>query len=189
MFSKQEVKSNLIGCAEIFLFMRSGLERFVVSPGAAIKSFIIPVFLMPLSLYVAIVMSETCMLPSVLVLLHVVRMVASLGLYLLAVYFIAKQYHREGHFYRFLVIFNWMNIVGLVYLLPIAVGLLAGYPINIFENYAIFITLTSYVYLAFVLTHCFRLPWEMGGFIAIVGLAIDDNLLKIVEAIQNASIL
>lgn len=188
MFSKQEVKLNLIGCAEIFLFMRSGLERFIVLPSAAIKSFIIPVIFMPLSLLVIFLMSKGEM-HSVIVFLHVLRMAASLGLYLLAVYFLAKQYHREGHFYRFLVIFNWMNVVGLVYLLPIALGVLAGYPINMFENYAIFITLTSYVYLAFVLTHCFRLPWEMGGFIAIVGLAIDDNLLKAVEAIQNASIL
>lgn len=189
MFSKAEVKSNLIGCAEIFLFMRSGLERFVVSPSAAIKSFIIPLLLMPLVLYVPIAMAEESGFQSALIFMHIVRIVLSLGLYLLAVYYLAKQYHREGHFYKFLVIFNWMNIPGLVYLLPIAVGLLAGYPVEMFETYAVFVTLTGYVYLAFVLTHCFRLPWEMGGFIAIVGLAIDDNLFKAIETIQSVSIL
>lgn len=188
MFSKEEIKSNLIGCAEIFLFMRNGIDRFIVSPSAAVQSFMIPLLLAPLSIFVSLVIAEAGMHPA-MVFLYFSRTVLALVLYLSAVYFLAKQYHREDGFYRFLVIFNWMNLIGLIYLLPIAVGVLIGYPVSMFESYAVFVTLTGYVYLAFVLTHCFRYPWEMAGFLAIVGLAIDDNLFKLVEAIQSAAVL
>lgn len=187
MFSRQEIKSNLMGCFETFLFMRKGIERFEVSPGAAIKSFIIPVILLPVLVPILIMMSPAGTF-SFLFVMHTLRIVLAAGLYLLAVYFLARQYHREGHFNRFLVVFNWINITSLVFLLPIVVGVAMGTPLQSFTNYAIFITLTNYVYLAFVLTHCFKLPWEMGGFIAIIGLAIDDNLLKALETIQNVSV-
>jgi len=57
---------------------------------------------------------------------------------------------------------------------------------TVLKNYAIFITMLGYVYCAFVLTHTFRIPWEMGGFIAIVGLAIDQNMLEITTQIRDA---
>lgn len=184
MFSKNEVKANLIGCFEIFLFMRKGLERFIVSPPAAVKSFLIPIAFMPVVLFITLLHGGAgvyAMWASV----HVFRTVLAVGLYLLAVYFIAKQYHREQHFYKFILIFNWMNVIGIVFLLPVLGGVMAGYEMSVFRSYLVFTTLAGYVYLAFVLTHCFRLPWEMGGFVAIVGLAIDDNLHKIVETMQS----
>lgn len=187
MFSRDEIKSNLLGCFEVFLFMRRGMDRFVVSPGAAVKSFVIPIVCLPLTLVVMIGMSQAGM-PAVWVFAHVVRMVLSLTLYLLAVYYLVKQYGLEGYFYQFLVAINWMNISGLVFVLPIVGGLLMGADMSSFESYTIFITLASYVYLAFVVTHCFRMPWEMGGFIAIVGMAIDQELLRFLEHVQAVSV-
>ena len=54
-----------------------------------------------------------------------------------------------------------------------------------FEVYAVFVEIIGYVYSAFVITYCFKLPWEMGGFIAIVGLAINENLFDLTNYIRD----
>ena len=184
MFSRQEWKQNLLGCLEVFLFMRSGIERYCESREAAIKSFIIPVILLPFILAVMVAMSSGFSV-SLLLSLHFLRVVLTILMFFTAVYFLCKQFRRHQFFYRFMTVSNWSNIPGVLMVMPILVGILAGYDMAVFENYAIFITLVGYVYSAFIITNCFRLPWEMGGFIAIVGLAIDQNLLDITIYIRD----
>lgn len=184
MFSKNEWKQNLLGCLEVFLFMRQGIYRYSEERADAIKSFIIPVILLPFILAVMAVMSSGFSI-SVLVMLHLIRIVLTVLMFFAAVYYLSRQFGRNQYFYRFMTVSNWSNIPGVLMVMPILLGLLLGYDMAIFENYAIFITLVGYVYSAFIITHCFRLPWEMGGFIAIVGLAIDQNLLDITLYIRD----
>ena len=178
MVTQQEFKQNLLGCFEIFLFMPKGLGRFDVTPEKAIKSFFIPLALMPFILAIIVGLSEDFS-PSLVISLNVLRMAFSFLLFLSAVYFLTKQFDRQQHFYRFLMVSNWLNINGLVLVSPILIGIAMGVPSGDFEVYAVFIEIVSYVYSAFVITHCFRLPWEMGGFIAIVGMAINQNMFDL----------
>ena len=56
------------------------------------------------------------------------------------------------------------------------------------DVYPIGVVISVYAYfnLAFALTYAFRIPWEMGGFLAVCCLAIDqtglDILLRLIKA-------
>tara|TARA_R110002072_G_scaffold71113_3_gene170915 strand:- start:41 stop:610 length:570 start_codon:yes stop_codon:yes gene_type:complete len=184
MFTKQEWKQNLLGCLEIFLFMPNGVERFSNTRGDAIKSFIIPLALLPIVMAVMVAMSAGFSITTLLS-LHLIRMIVTIALFLSVVYFLSKQFERNQYFHRFLIVSNWSNIPGMIMTLPILAALIFGYDMAELESYAIFITIVGYVYSAFIITHCFRLPWEMGGFIAIVGLAIDQNLLDLTVYVRD----
>ncbi len=186
MFTKQEWKQNLTGCMEIFLFMPVGIERFSPHKKDAIKSLIIPLLLLPITLVAVLSLPEESEGPlSFLILLQVVRTVGAFSLFLLVVYYLAKQFGRQEHFFRYLNAGNWCNIPGVLLTMPLMYGIFMGHEMAGYESYAVFITLVGYVYSAFILTYSFRLPWEMGGFIAIVGLAINENLFDLTHFIKN----
>ena len=186
MFTKDEWKKNLLGCMEVFLFMPVGVSRFDPSRTAAIKSFIIPLLLMPIVLAVFVTQSSGFSF-SLLISLHLLRMALAVLLFFTAVYFLSKQYNRHQYFYQFMTVSNWSNIPSILMVMPIIVGLMMGYNMAVFESYAVFVTLAGYIYSAFIITYCFRYPWEFGGFVAIVGLAIDQNLLDLAEYIRNVA--
>lgn len=178
MISKEEITRNLRGCLEIFLFMPKGFDRFDVTPSKAIRSFLIPLALLPFILMIIVNMHAEFS-PTLIISLNILRIFFSILFCLTAVYFLAKQFDRQEHFYKFIMISNWLNINSLLLVLPILIGMASGVPSDDFEVYAVFCEIIGYVYSAFVITHCFRLPWEMGGFIAIVGLAINENLFDL----------
>ncbi len=177
MFTKQEIKQNLAGCLEVIIFMRKGIERFQsTSRKDAIKSFLIPLILSPLA-FVALVMTtkEGHTIPFIIS-VHFFRILIGAGIYLTIVYFLSKQLERQEHFWRFLVITNWISLFDIIFVSPILFYIFTGGDVMDVEVYAVFMTLLGYVYLAFIITHTFRIPWEMGGFVAIVGLAVDETM-------------
>ena len=186
MIKSNELKSNLLGCFEIFLFMPKGIERFDVTPAKAIKSFLIPLALLPFILMIVVGMTNDEFSPSVVVFLNVMRIALSVLFFLSAVYFFTKQFERQQHFYRFILISNWLNINAMIMVSPILIGMSMGVDSEVFEVYAVFGEIAGYVYSAFVITYCFRLPWELGGFIAIVGLAINENLFDLSNYIRDS---
>lgn len=184
MFTKEEWKKNLLGCFEIVLFMPAGVQRFSKDRQDAIRSFLIPLIILPFTLMLFVLMSSGFSWSFILS-LHFVRMVLTLLLFITAVYFLTKQFGRDRYFYQFLSAINWFNIPSLLLTLPILWGLMQGIEMSYFESYAVFVTLLGYVFSAFIITHAFRIPWEMGGFIAIVGLAIDQNLLDLALYVRD----
>mgnify|MGYP003630241666 FL=1 len=177
MFTKQEMKQNLAGSLEIMIFMRRGIERFKnVSRADAIKSFAIPVAFLPLVFTILILTSKEGHSIPFLLSVHFSRMVIGALIYLAIVYFLSKQLERQEHFYKFLVIINWTSFFDVILVSPIIFYVLTGGNPEDVEVFAVFMTLLGYVYLAFILTHTFRVPWEMGGFVAIIGLAVDQTM-------------
>jgi len=186
MIKSNELKSNLLGCFEIFLFMPKGIERFEVTPAKAIKSFLIPLALLPFILMIVVGMTNDEFSTTVVVFLNVMRIALSVLFFLSAVYFFTKQFERQQHFYKFILISNWLNINAMIMVSPILIGMSMGVDSEVFEVYAVFGEIAGYVYSAFVITYCFRLPWELGGFIAIVGLAINENLFDLSNYIRDS---
>ena len=189
MFTRQEIKQNLAGCLEILIFMRKGIERFQnVSRTDAIKSFLIPLLLFPF-VFTALVMTskEGHSIPFIIS-VHFFRIVIGAMIYLTIVYFLSKQLERQEHFYRFLVIINWISLFDIIFVSPVMFYIFTGGEVTTIEPYAVFITLLGYVYLAFIITHSFRVPWEMGGFAAIVGLAVDETMWDIIHFLDITAI-
>lgn len=186
MFSRQEIKKNLLGCFEIVLFMAKGVERFSESRQAAIKSFAVPLLLVPVALLITSVKS-TGYPVFLLVALHGARFIITYSLFMIIVYFLTQQIKRQEHFYQFVNAYNWLAVPSTLLILPILVALTMGlYTWEELEQYAIFTVLVSYVFSAFIMTHALRIPWEMGGFVAIVGMCIDQTALSIFGYVRDA---
>jgi len=184
MFTSEELRNNLIGCAEIVLFMPHGIERFSDSKSAAIRSFLVILFLLPVVIAVWVYRADSAPV-SLVVALHLAQMVLSTILFLTVVYFLSKQYERQEHFFRFITVSNWQGVPGILLTFPILVALVLGADLAVWETYAIFVSILGYVYTGFVATHAFRLPWEMGGFIGVLSLAVGQESLKIVDYLQD----
>ncbi len=181
MFTKEEIKENLVGCFEVLLFMKSGIDRFKnIARKDAIKSFAVPVVMLPIVMAVQVMTSKEGYTIPYIITVHFIRMFASFGLYLGLVYYISKLLEKQQYFSNFVVVANWWNIIGLIMVLPIVFYVFQGFDVTGIENYAIFISVMGYVYMGFILTHTLRIPWEMGGFIAISGLAVDETIWDII---------
>lgn len=184
MFTREEIRNNLIGCAEIVLFMPHGVERFEASKSAAVRSFLVVLFLLPVVIAVWAFRAGSTPV-SLVVALHLAQMVLATILFLTVVYFLSKQYNRQEHFFRFITVSNWQGVPGIVFTLPILGALILGADLAVWESYAIFVTFLGYIYTGFVATHAFRLPWEMGGFIGVISLAVSQESLKVVDYLQD----
>lgn len=178
MYTAEEIKKNLLGCFEIFLFMRKGVERFGSSKLSAIKSFAVPLALTPLLLLSILAVQKQTPI-NILIGISTGHLVITTLLFLGFVYLFTKQYNRQEHFWRFITITNWINIFSVILLIPLVIGYFSGTPMAVFESYIIFKAILAYVYTAFVITICFKIPWELGGFISIVGIAISEHTLKL----------
>lgn len=184
MFTRKEIKQNLLGCLEIFLFMGKGVDRFSSDPKAVMKSFALPVALLPILTITFALMSGGYSV-SALMSLHLARVALTFVLFIAAVYILSKQFDRAQHFQKFLIASNWFTVVSTIMILPIVIALLSGQDLGALQSYALFMTLAGYVYSAFIITHALRMPWEIGGLIAIIGLAIDQNMLDLTVYVRD----
>lgn len=74
----------------------------------------------------------------------------------------------------------------MILLAPVAV--IVGFHLNTYDNvegYAIFTAIAGYIVTGYVATHALRLPWQLGTFVAIISLAINDISLQISEFISG----
>lgn len=180
MFSKNEIKQNLIGCAEIMLFMQSGIERFEqISKKDAVKSFVIPVLLLPLVLTILVLTSKEGYTTLYLIMVHSTRIIAGIIAYLLVVFYFSRLLKRREHFAKYVVVVNWSGLINVLLLPPILIYALSGAELQGIEAYAVFVALLGYVYLGFILTFALRIPWEMGGFMAVIGIFVDETMWDI----------
>ncbi len=188
MFSKKEIQSSLLGCLEVFLFMDKSIERFDHTRSGAIRSFIIPLIVLPLSLSILFLRPGDYP-PELLVTIHTFRFIISFGLFLAAVYYLSLRLNCSDRFYAFISANNWIGVIQFLLLVPCIVFLVRHpgewEPIS---SYAIFITIYSYVMLAYVVKCSLRLNWYLGGFVAIIGLAIDQTVLDIANVIRDSLI-
>lgn len=188
MYTKEALKRNLLGCFEIVLFMRQGITRFNTTKSAALRSFLIPLVLSPVLLMLMALESNGT--PFMLMItIHIPRTMVSIAAFLLVTYALMRQFNRDKHFYQFVTATNWLTVPITLFILPVVVMLLAGtHTIAELESYAIFSVIFGYVLTAFVATHALRIPWELGGFVAIVGLCIDQTTLDIASLVRDSLI-
>lgn len=184
MFTREEVKRKLLGCFEILLFMPAGVQRFEGGREQAMKSFIIPVVMLPFLLIVLVALSPEYAW-ALTVFVHFVRIVVTLAAVLGVVYLLAKQFKKEEYFYKFLNVSNWCNVPSVLFTVPILYAFLMGHDIEALESYAVFVTLIGVFYSAFVMTHSFKVPWELGGFMAVAVLAIDQNIFIFANYVRD----
>lgn len=182
-FSKEEIKRNLLGCFEVALFMPEARKRFGDSDDEAMRSFIVPVIFFPLTLLAVYMYPKPEIAndsTNTIALLYSLRLIATWLLFLGTVYFIVKNIGRKEHFHQFVTATNWLTIPATVIFFPIVVMLFSGthgweelYPFMMALMYY------SYAFTAFMTAYVLRLPWELAGFITMIGLIVNNSTLDV----------
>lgn len=186
LFSKSEVKNNLKGIFEIALFMPSGFERVEVSLQKMLRSFIWPLIIMPIALFTTVMLADEGHPYSFLLIAHSLRMLIAFGLSLFVIIVFCRHYERMEHLYQYITTANWFEVALFVLVLPIFLLLTTGmFTVDQLSNFALFVTLVSYVYTGFIITHTLRVPWEMGGFLAIAFMMISETGYDVLEFVQS----
>lgn len=186
MRKKHRTASALLGCLEITLFMPVGVERFRTSGKALAHSFIIPVIvalISGLALLSVHSQSELSGISSEFVFFVAIsRAFVCLAVFLGVMYLIAQKLDKGEYFKRFVIINNWLCIPQLLMVLPILGLYHAGiHEWKSIQALLILTALYSYAYSAFMITHAFRIPWELAGSMAILSLAINETSMDALQ--------
>lgn len=175
-----------LGALELGLFMKQGIGRFSPDFQTMLKSFLIPLALLPLS-FVALYYSqgqrpEIASIPyEYLAFLFIGKFVLCTALGLVLLYAFAKYYDRLDSFFLAVSAGNWAGLVPTALFLPALFSMMMGW--HSWEDiYPVMIVFSIYGYAlsAFIITHALRIPWEMGGFLAICGMAINETGFDVV---------
>ncbi|HEY8191215.1 MAG TPA: hypothetical protein VIG74_02230, partial [Alphaproteobacteria bacterium] len=112
-FTREEIRRNLLGSLEVALFVTSARSRFGSTPDEALRSFIIPVILLPVTLF-AVYLSPRPELAdqsaNIIALLYVLRLFASWVMFLGSVYLLARNVDRNEYFCQFVTAANWLAV-------------------------------------------------------------------------------
>jgi hypothetical protein len=189
MFTREEIRRNLLGCLEVALFMPIARQRFGNSYDEAVRSFIIPILLFPLSLAAVYLFPADYMngaAPNTIALLYTLRMVSTWALFIAAVYLIVQQIDRRELFYKFIIANNWLNVPATAVFVPVGWMLMSGmYSWQELYPFMVCLMLYTYAFTAFMVAYVLRVPWELAGFITFVGICINDNTAQIMQWITD----
>lgn len=189
MFTKEEIKRNLLGGLEVALFMPVARKRFGTSYDEAVRSFIVPILFFPLTLlavYLYPAPSIANHSANTIALMYSLRMAATWFMFFGAVYWISRETGRREHFYQFIIASNWLTIPATFVFAPVAWMLFAG--THTWQELAPFmmcLMLYTYAFTAFMATYVLRVPWELAGFIVFIGIGVNDNTLQILHWIGS----
>jgi len=183
MFRGKALKQHLLGTLEIALFMPHAKDRFSSNEQEAWKSFIIPILLFPLSIIAIQILPKTTFdadSANALSLMLSLRIAFSWLLFFGAVYWIAKHCDRLNHFSKFVVASNWLTIPATLAYLPVAWCLLSGTH-SWEELYPFMMCVTGYTYLmlAYMAAVILKMPFELGGFIVMLNIMINNSTEEI----------
>ena len=183
-----EIKRNMLGGLEIALFMPIGRTRFGESRDEAIRSFIVPALLFPLTLLAVYLSPRGGGIDSanMISLLYSLRMLAVWVVFFGTVYWIARETDRKKYFYKFVIASNWLTVPASIVFIPVLWLLMNGthtwqelYP------FMICLLLYTYAFTAFMAAYVLRMPWELAGFITFIGMCVNDSTLKVLHWISG----
>lgn len=185
MFTKTEIKQNLLGCLEIVLLMPGARKRFGNDYSGAKRSFLIPVIFFPFTLLAVFLYPAEAIADQsayMVSLLYTLRLAATWGLFLGTVYLIIKEVDRKEYFYQFVTAVNWLTIPAMAMLAPVAWLVLSGaYSVQEIYPFAACLIAYSYFFTAFMASYVLRIPWELAGFIAMISMIVNNSTLDVVH--------
>lgn len=184
-FSKAELKRNLLGGLEIALLMPVGAKRFGNTYDEAIRSFIIPILLFPLTLAALFyfpVAEVSGASKNTITLLFSLRLAFSWAIFFGLIYWLMRHVDHLDNFYRFVVATNWLSVPATVVFIPVAMMLLSGnFTWEQLYPFMMFLVFYTYAFTAFMAVHVLIIPWELAGFIAFVLMTVENSTMDIVK--------
>lgn len=184
-FSRDEIKSNLLGCLEVALFMPAGPKRFGNTYQQAVNSFIVPALLFPASLIAlsfSNVLEVSSASRSIVVMLLAMRTLLVWLLSFGAVAWILKRVDHTEHFYRFVIASNWLSIPATVIFIPVFWMVSNGaYSWSELELFILFLVFYTYAFSAYMAVYALVIPWELAWFFTMIAMVINDGTLNLVQ--------
>ncbi len=175
---RSEIRQNLLGSLEVALFMPVARLRFGRSQNAALRSFLVPVLLLPLTLLGVVMYPPSDDIAgkttTIVMMLYALRFMFLLGIFYFAVYWICDQIERRDEFIPFVIAYNWLHIPAAVIYIPVA-WMLINESKSWDELQAFMVCLTFYVYAfqAFMISYVMRMPYELAGFLIFISIALE----------------
>lgn len=183
LFSRDEIRRNLHGCLDVALFMRSGPRRFGNTFDEAVRSFVIPGLLFPISivvLYLSGTPDKIGTSDNTLVLLMSLRVLFTWALFFGTVAWILRRVDHMKHFYRFVIASNWLSIPATVVVLPVLWLVVGGsYTWDQIYPFTLFLIYYTYAFSAYMAVYALVIPWEMAMFITMVAMVINDGTFNL----------
>ncbi|MFP4313981.1 MAG: hypothetical protein ACLFR0_06615 [Alphaproteobacteria bacterium] len=174
-------KNSILGALELALFMPKGIQRFNTDIKTALNSFLVPLAIMPLN-FLALYYShphqkEIAHLPFAETAgMFLVKGLFGFVLNVSVLYAFARGFNKTEHFWLVITAGHWSLILPTLLFTPLIFSLgLGWHSWEEIYNINIVFALYSYGLAAFILTYGFRIPWEMGGALAIVFMAINET--------------
>ncbi len=183
MFLKGEIKRNLLGSLEIALLMPDGSKRFRGDYHEMLRSFFVPVVLFPFTLLIILFNpANQTMSSNILALIFSLRIWCSLGVFLGLIYFICRETDRMEHFFKFVSANNWLTVPATAMFLPVLLALTSGnFTWQELQPFMMCLVMYCYFFTAFMASYVLKIPMELGYFVGMIGMAIDNgssNLLN-----------
>ncbi|MBI4030584.1 MAG: hypothetical protein HY370_02815 [Proteobacteria bacterium] len=178
LFTKEEIKRNLLGSLEVALLMPVARKRFGKTYNEAVRSFVIPILMFPFAMALVYAHPHPNLADAsnnTIALLYSLRTFLTWALFLGSVYWIVKQIDRKEHFWQFVIATNWLAVPATVIFLPVMWMLFSGAH-TWAELFPFMLSMVGYTYFftAFAAAYILRLPWELAGFIAMISFMIND---------------
>ena len=182
---KGEIKRNLLGALEVALLMPNIEKRFRSDYNEALRSFFVPLILFPFALigiYMFQPPSTAGLTDDTISRLYSLRYAFALGMFFGLVYVIANKLDRGEHFVQFVTATNWAAVPSTIALIPVLLMVSGGaYSADEMMPFLMCVIFYSYALTAFIAMRVFRMPWEMGMFVAFVALAVNQGSFRIVD--------
>lgn len=131
MLSAQEIARGIYGAWRLALFDKSGVGYFDNTPGAAIASFKAALLAAPVHLILIVLQTDWAQVSVgwfATLLIHVISFVIDWTAFPLAMYYVARLCAREHNYFRYVVAYNWAQVLEISLFLIISV-LAVGGPI------------------------------------------------------------
>jgi hypothetical protein len=184
------IQRNLLGCLEMMLFMPVGKTRFSANKSDAMRSFALYLVSFPLAIAIAFYTPIAGKLGQSLdsvAILYALNMILSTAGVFGVTYMLAKYAGKQENFFQFVNAFNWLVLPNLLAVVPIIYLVTSGQH-SWEETRGLFFILSLYgsACMGFMITHTLRVPWQLGGAIAIAGMLIGDLSFRTIIQIGQA---
>jgi hypothetical protein len=176
-----EFKNALRGCLEIPLYLRIGATRFSGTVAAFKRSMLVPVCLIPI-IFLVIPKSEVYASKSFewQASLMLIQILLGTAIFAGIIYFFKAKNVTNEDFLKCMTGYNWLSLSAFAVNIPLILLALLG--INTWDDVfamMILVTLYSYSFLAFMITHILRTNIFIGMAFAIADLMLGEIIRSI----------
>lgn len=179
----QEIKNALWGCLEIPLYLKQGTTRFLGTKEALKRSFLIPLLLIPVTLF--------C-LPSEMMYdgkpiawqanLMFLQTIIGTSLFGAVLYFFKAKHVTVTDILKCVTCYNWLSLPAFIVSIPVI--LLGVFEINAWVDVSamlLLITLYNYSFLAFMIANVLRIHILLGLAFAITDLMMSSIVSNLTQ--------